>query len=402
MAPSLGLSLYLLVNRRSELPQAQPPQAPRPPGLLVWIAVENPGRTSAALTLAQTMLARGIADHVLVTSAEPQTHPPDGVTVLPPPEDVPDHARMFFDHWKPDLGLILGDVLRPALISEAQTRRIGLMLIEAGHPALPDGRRWYPGLISGMLGAMQAILVRDDPALQDYRRAGAPAALLHLSAPLDETGLCPPATEAERRALSAQFGTRPVWLAVAVPEAEERAALDAHLTALRATHRLLLILVPDDPARGPVLAELAKRLELTCARRSLDQEPDEDVQVYIADTDGEYGLWYRLAPLCYLGGTLGTGTSRTPFEAASLGSAIVHGPFLGGQDHAFTRLRRAGATRIAPSAGDLGDTISDLLEPERVARLAQAAWGVLARSAEASEDVLRRVAALLPPRGTGE
>ena len=243
------------------------------------------------------------------------------------------------------------------------------------------------------------ILASDEIALAEYRRAGAPPHRLHLSAPLRDPGLCPPVTEAERRALAQTFGTRPVWLAVSVPEDEETAVLSAHLTALRATHRLLLILVPLDPARGAALADLAQAMELTTARRSLDQDPDDDIQVYIADTDGEYGLWYRLSPVCYMGGTLFRGQSRSPFEAAALGSAIVHGPVLGGQEPAFVRLRRAGATRIVPSGGDLGDTVSDLLEPDRAARLAQAAWGVLGASSDATEDTLRRMADLLSARG---
>lgn len=391
MAPALGLSLYLLANRGRGPEGFDRPTGQRPEGVLLWIVAEPPTEDTTCLKLAEAALEAGLCDHVLLSGLATGTVSPAQTTLTPAPQDLPDQVPLFLDLWRPDAALILGDVLRPVCLSDLHERKVPVVLANAARPGLPDGRSWYPGLVSALLVKISAIHVTSDTAMRAFRKAGARPDQIHPSAPLDEDGHCLTCTEAERTALAEQFGTRPVWLAANVPAGEDKAVLGAHLTALRTTHRLLLLLVPDDPARAEEIARSARDDHgLSVARRSLDEDPGDDVQVYLADTEGEYGLWYRLAPLCYMGGTLSSGADRTlrhPFEPAALGSAILHGPFLGPQERPYVRLRAAGATRIVPSQRDLGETVSQFLEPDRAARLAQAAWALLARSAEASDDL---------------
>ena len=190
--------------------------------------------------------------------------------------------------------------------------------------------------------------------------------------------------------LAGLMATRPVWLAVDVPAAEEAAVIAAHRSALRLAHRLLLILVPQDASRAAELAAFMETSEgWTVAQRSLDQEPDTETEVYIPDSAAEYGLWYRLAPVSYMGGSLlGEGCARNPMEPAALGSAIVYGPRPGGYGSVFGRLGAAQAARAVGSAGDLGDALSDLLAPDRAARLAQAAWALASDGVEVTDRVV--------------
>jgi 3-deoxy-D-manno-octulosonic-acid transferase len=159
----------------------------------------------------------------------------------------------------------------------------------------------------------------------------------------------------------------------------------------------LLILMPEDPARA---ATLARKLEAgmgwAVAQRARDEEPEPDIEVFVVDNPAEYGLWYRLAPVTFLGGSLlGKGPVRTPMEAAALGSAILHGPRTGQSGPVFARLGAARATRAVASASDLGDALGDLLAPDRAARLAQAAWMVASDGAEVTEGILVRLRAIM-------
>ena len=151
-----------------------------------------------------------------------------------------------------------------------------------------------------------------------------------------------------------------------------------------------MILVPQDPGRA---AELAAGMEAaegwSVALRSLEQEPDTEVSVYIPDSAAEFGLWYRLAPVTYLGGSLlGDGCARNPMEAAALGSAIIHGPKPGGYGPLFNRFGAERAARSITSAADLGEALSDLLAPDRTARLAQAAWSLASDGVEVTEEII--------------
>ncbi len=173
--------------------------------------------------------------------------------------------------------------------------------------------------------------------------------------------------------------------------------IGAHRAALRLAHRLLLILVPDRPERADALARQIEAAEgWTVARRSADEEPDEETEVFLADVPSEMGLWYRLAPITYLGGSLyGSGSQRDPFEAAALGSAVLHGPHPGDWQTAMARLTEARATRPVGSPVDLAEGLADLLSPDRAARLAQAAWAVTSAGAEVTDRVVGLVRKLM-------
>ena len=131
------------------------------------------------------------------------------------------------------------------------------------------------------------------------------------------------------------------------------------------------------------------------ALRSRDQEPDTETEVYIPDA-AEYGLWYRLAPVTFLGSSLsGQGCARNPMEPAALGSAILYGPRSGAYGLAYGRLGAARAARMVGSGSDLTLALGDLLSPDRAARQAQAAWAIASEGAEVTERVLNLIRDIL-------
>ena len=155
--------------------------------------------------------------------------------------------------------------------------------------------------------------------------------------------------------------------------------------------------MPEHPSRAAALAQTLNRAgDFVVAERSREQKPQTDVEIFVVDNPAEYGLWYRLAPVTFLGGTLmGKGPVRNPMEAAVLGSAILHGPKTGQYGPVFGRLGAARATRAVASATGLGDALGDLLAPDRAARLAQAAWSVASDGAEVTDLVLHRIRAIM-------
>ena len=62
------------------------------------------------------------------------------------------------------------------------------------------------------------------------------------------------------------------------------------------------------------------------ALRSREELPTAATDIYVADTMGELGLFYRLAPIVFMGGSLVEHGGQNPIEAVKLGASIVHGP----------------------------------------------------------------------------
>lgn len=390
---SLGLTLYNLGSSREVVAGSERPA--RPAGRLIWL--HAPGAEAARPLLA---LARRLVEedgHPVLLTCPAELAPRAGVTLQRPPGESAAEVRAFLDHWRPEIAVLSEGELRPVLLQEARVRGIPLVMVEARSPyILRERQGWWPGLVRGQLAGFRQVLALDEQAARTFRKAGAPVAAVQVSGRMEEDSAALPCNEAERAALARSLATRPVWLAAGLPEAEETAVIEAHALALRLAHRLLLIVVPLDPARaGPLAARMEAEQGWAVARRSADAEPEPETEVYLADTDAEYGLWYRLAPIAFLGGSLaGAGASRNPLEAAALGSALLHGPRPGVFGATFGRLGAARAARAVTSGADLGEALGDLLSPDRAARLAQAAWGVASDGAEVTAEVvalIRRV-----------
>jgi 3-deoxy-D-manno-octulosonic-acid transferase len=393
MAASLGLKLYNLGHRRDAAEAQSRP--PRPNGRLAWLHAPRADQAGAMLALARHLVEE---DGMVVLLTCPEALPPrHWVIAQPPPPDTPADARGFLDHWRPEIALFADGALRPAALHEAGERRIPLLLVNGRAPGLMRDRdSWYPGLMRSALARFTAVLAIDEAAARAFRKAGAALSAVSVAGRMEEESAALPCLEAERAALARLLATRPVWFAAGVPEVEEPAVIAAHRAALQQSHRLLLILMPDRPAR---IDPLARRLEdttvWTVAERQKDQEPDQAVEVFLVDNPAEYGLWYRLAPVTFLGGSLlGGGPTRSPMEPAALGSAILHGPRTATHARLLDQLGAARATRAVASAADLPVALGDLLAPDRAARLARAAWAVASEGAEVTDRLLGQIRAL--------
>jgi 3-deoxy-D-manno-octulosonic-acid transferase len=119
---------------------------------------------------------------------------------------------------------------------------------------------------------------------------------------------------------------RPLVAAASTHPGEEAVIIDAHRRLRQSFPGLLTIIAPRHPERGPGVAEIATAAGLNAISRSRGLLPDRGTDVYVADTIGELGLFYRLAPIVFIGGSLVRHGGQNPIEPAKLGAAILHGP----------------------------------------------------------------------------
>jgi 3-deoxy-D-manno-octulosonic-acid transferase len=85
----------------------------------------------------------------------------------------------------------------------------------------------------------------------------------------------------------------------------------------------LLVIAPRDAHRGPEIAQLCTAPSLL--RSQTNALPAHEA-VYIADSMGDMGLWYRLAPIAMLGGSWAPIGGHNPHEPLALSCQVVHGP----------------------------------------------------------------------------
>jgi 3-deoxy-D-manno-octulosonic-acid transferase len=249
-----------------------------------------------------------------------------------------------------------------------------------------------PDASAGALSLFHMILAQDKHAAQRMRKLGVPDSRIEVTTPLEPEVFPLSSHDGLHEEMTATLAGRPVWLAASIHMEEADAVLRAHRRAARLAHRLLLVIVPMTPADEPALAQLTQDVGLRLARWDQGEMPDENTQVLLAGDDSELGLWYRLAPLSFLGGSMAGSTGgQSPMMAAALGSAILYGPNVGQHLDAYSRLVAAGGARIVKDMESLSAAVTHLIAPDRAASMAHAGWNVVSAGAETVDLILSQI-----------
>jgi 3-deoxy-D-manno-octulosonic-acid transferase len=241
------------------------------------------------------------------------------------PLDAPRFVYRFLDHWKPNLGLFIESDLWPNLIVASSRAKIPLILVNGRMSEQSFlGWRSLPKTAASLLGKFDLCLAQSALDAERFRQLG--MAEIHVTGNLKLDVPAPPVDEGNLSALQAAIVGRPVIAAASTHPGEEIAAIEAHRRLRESFPRLLTIIVPRHPNRGRGILDLALAAGMRPVLRSSGVLPDPGIDIYIADTLGELGLIYRVAPIVFMGGSLVEHGGQNPIEAVKLGAAILHGP----------------------------------------------------------------------------
>jgi len=373
------------------------PSLPRPAGPLIWVHGASVGEMLAAVPLIERIRRRDFA--VLVTSGTVTSAAlagqrlPDGALHQFIPVDVPQFTARFLDYWRPDLALFVESDLWPNLILGCARRKIPMILIN-GRISERSFRRWrlVSGASAALLGRFDLCLAQSAANAQRLARLGAPRVSSTGNLKLDVPA--PPVDAATLHRFNALIGLRTVAAAASTHPGEETAMITAH-RRLRAKHpQLLTLIAPRHPERGPSIADIAKVAGLSVAMRSRGELPKRDVDVYIADTLGELGLIYRIAPIVFMGGSLARHGGQNPIEPIRLGAAVLHGPHVWNFAELYATLDQAHGAELTEDeealTAKLGDWLADQSARTEVAKAG-------AEAVEKLSGALERTLAALDP-----
>ena len=294
--------------------------AARPAGFLAWFHAASVGEANAALPVIDSIAAdhpevRLLLTTATVTSAKlARTRLPKGAVHQYVPLDNQGYVQRFLHHWRPDLAVLVESEIWPNLVLETKAQGIPLVLIN-GRMSTPSFQRWRrrPGMSRPLFSSFDLVLAQNDRLAERFTQLGVTRALdignLKADAPP------PPADLPGKRRLAAALSGRTVLLAASTHQGEEDMVAAAHLKMKPEQADLLTIIVPRHPERGPLIAEKLRAAGLSACLRSEGRLPEPGTDIYIADTIGELGLFYALAPVAFIGGSQVPRGGQNPVEA---------------------------------------------------------------------------------------
>jgi 3-deoxy-D-manno-octulosonic-acid transferase len=336
----------------------------RPHGPLVWIHGASVGEVLAAAALIEKLRAlnlRILLTSGTVTSAAivAKRFPPDVIHQYVP-YDSPRYVTRFLDHWRPSLALFIESDLWPNLILASAARRLPMVLIN-GRMSPRSFPRWrrVSNTISALLGRFDVCLAQSQTDAERFSALGSRNVLTTGNLKLDVPA--PPADPARLERLMSVTRGRPIVVAASTHPGEEEILVEAHKTLAGFFPSLLTVIVPRHPDRGEVVARVVAASGLQAGLRSREELPVAATDIYVADTMGELGLFYRLAPIVFMGGSLVAHGGQNPIEAVKLGASIVHGPHIFNFTDVYEALDRAGGARRADGQEALVKQLGQLL-----------------------------------------
>ncbi len=309
---------------------------PRPNGRLVWLHAASVGESVSVLPVlldimrlapdASLLLTTGtVTSAVLLERRLPEIGLSGRAIHRFVPVDVPRWVGRFLDHWRPDAAAMVESELWPNLLAGCRRRGIPMVLLNA-RMSDRSYRRWQAslGLARTLLGCFVTIQAQSGADAERLRALGAVGVAtcgnLKFAAP------ALPVNEVELALAQCALRGRPCWVAASTHTGEEQIVLSAHRCLVSDFPELVTIIAPRHPERGEEIAAIAHGTPL--ARRSRGESP-EPGGIWLADTLGELGLWYRLAGIALVGKSLlSPGGGQNPLEPARLGCAVAAGPFM--------------------------------------------------------------------------
>ncbi|MHA1545425.1 MAG: 3-deoxy-D-manno-octulosonic acid transferase [Alphaproteobacteria bacterium] len=376
----------------------------RPPGMLGWIHAASVGESVSILPLVNQLLDNGHADAMLVTTgtatsaALMEIRLPEGAQHQFLPLDVPRYTKAFLDFWQPEFALFAESEIWPNLLHGLAQRGTPHAILN-GRMSANSFNRWrrWPAVAQTTLGSCAVCLAQTGEFATRYAVLGAPSVLHTGNLKFDAPPL--PADEGQLDQLRHDLHGRPVWLTASTHAGEEEIIAQVHYTLRERWPELLTILVPRHPERTTQISRMLEDRWLTTARRSTGSTISAKIDVYIADTVGELGLFYRLANIALVGGSLtADGGGHNPIEPAHLESAILHGPNVANFRDMYEIFDAGGGAIIVADTTDLIAQLDSLLgDPKRAARMAKANRARIQANAGSLE---RTISALQPVIGS--
>ncbi|AIL13539.1 hypothetical protein IM40_08675 [Candidatus Paracaedimonas acanthamoebae] len=370
----------------------------RPPGPLIWFHAASVGESLSILSLIELLNKLYPTLYFLITTSTVSSAKliaqrlPKKAFHQFSPLDAKRWVQRFLTHWKPSLALWIESELWPNLILETTAQKINLILLNARLSDRSYQRwLWLKSFIKPLLKCF-ALCISPSPE-QASRLKFLGASNVTTIGNLKFSAKPLSYRKNDLKVLQTKIKDRPVWLAASTHPSEEIFIAEAHSFIRQSYPELLTIILPRHPERGNEIIETLNK-KFKVARRSIGELPSNDTDIYLCDTLGETGLFYRLITIVFVGGSLVPIGGHNLIEPALLNSVILHGPHTHKSRELVTLFQTHQASIEIQNALQLAAKVTELLKnPPLCQKFSEAAFEV----ASAQNKTLEQVITVLSP-----
>ena len=371
--PFLELYLFYRVYKKKEdktrlRERFGKPTQVRLQGDLTWLHAVSVGETNSALILVDELLKKFPETKILFTTTT-LTSATTIAAKLPEfngrvihqflPIDSLLCVRDFINFWRPNTAIFVESEIWPNLICEARAIGAKVFLVNA-RMSEKSAKRWSVAHALGfkIFDNFDAIFAQSEEDQNRLSTLTKNKILFYGNLKSQARDLNFDSSELEK--LKSQIGARKFWLAASTHKGEEELVIQVHYELQKYFPDLLTILIPRHPNRADEIKSLLTGINFV--QRSKNEIIESSTELYLADSLGELGTFYRLADFTFLGGSLLPIGGHNPFEPIKLGCAVISGSHTFNFKEIYENLRKENACVIVESAEELTKKVREFLD----------------------------------------
>ena len=372
----------------------------------VWIHSVSVGETIAAISLAKALKKTRPKSKFLITTNTisaadlVEREIANGCSLFHAfqPLDHPVFVDRFLKQIRPSIAIFMESDFWPNLVLRTAAKSIPV-IFASSQLSTTAFQRWSknPSLAKLIFGTPRLVLAISEEQARQFRQLGTPDRCITVLGSL-KLGNHTKIDKALCQKIETASAGRKILLAASTHEGEDASMIGA---ANALGDDWLTIIAPRHPHRGPTIAAACNM----APRRSLNQWPSEDHNIYIMDSIGEMGSLFNLADLTILGGSFVPKGGHNPLEPAAFGLPTITGPHIFKNTAEFAGLREQGVIFDMIDDGadptSTGQALANMAigimkDEARYRRIVSAAKGYAAAANKRTEDAAKIIAAIKP------
>lgn len=390
LGPLLG---RLIANRRMKIGKEDPnriaerfgvPSISRPQGKIIWFHAASVGEALSVLPLVRLLKQKYPDTSILLTTGTltsakiVKMYAGEEVLHQFIPYDIKPWIGKFLSYWKPSLAILVESELWPTIIIEVKKAKIPLILIN-GRMSEKSLYQWqkHPKTASVLMNKIDHVTVQTQDVKSLFHKIGYPKEKIEVVESLKLTAEPLPHCPNDLDNFKSAIDDKIVWVSASTHQGEEEVILKVFKLLSQKIEKLFLIIVPRHPERGKEIKAIAGKIGIDTKLRTENTLPSPDDKVYIADTLGEMGLWYRIGNFAFIGGSLVSVGGHNPYEPAILECPIIHGPHVFNFSDAYQKLSDCKGSITITSPKELSGVISKIVSTKIQKHLAENAKRIL-------------------------
>ena len=302
-------------------------------GNLVWFHGSSVGEILSIIPLVEKLEKNNSIEKILITSSTLSS-----ASIINKykfkkavhqfyPVDLIFFTKKFLNYWNPKIAIFIESEIWPSMFLELKKNNIPLLLINARITKKTFNKWFILNLFSkNIFRLIKKAYPQNIQTLRYLKKLNVPK--IQFIGNLKFTESKQDRSISLNKIFIKQFHNRKIWCASSTHADEELECAKVHSTLKKKHKNLLTIIIPRHIHRVNEIKDKIERLGLNVINRSSNKQIKKNTDIYLVDTYGETKKFYKICKTVFLGGSLIKRGGQNPIEPASLGSKVIHGPFI--------------------------------------------------------------------------